>query len=72
MWTYFGNELTTVDQGFYGFVYEIINNVTGRRYIGKNSFGLRKLNKSKVKRNDILLNLTGETTMAPMKNFKKM
>lgn len=50
MWTYFGNELTTVDQGFYGFVYEIINNVTGRRYIGKKFFWSKKTKQVKGKK----------------------
>lgn len=35
MWTYKGNEITELPDDCIGFVYIIVNNISGRKYIGK-------------------------------------
>jgi hypothetical protein len=50
MWLYFNNDLTAPVEGDYGFVYEIINNVTGKKYIGKKFFWSRKTKQVKGKK----------------------
>ena len=51
-WIYKGEPLREVPEFYYGFVYCITNNVTGRRYIGRKFFytsKTRQVNKKKKK-----------------------
>lgn len=41
-WKLEGTDLLEVPQGYYGFVYKIVNNVTKREYIGKKLFFSQK------------------------------
>jgi len=52
MWLYNNNELETIPNDAYGYVYLITNNITGRKYIGKKLFWFRrtKVVKGKKKR----------------------
>ena len=45
-WTYEGREVNTPPFGSIGFIYEICNEIDGRRYIGKKSLVKSKLKKS--------------------------
>jgi hypothetical protein len=50
MWNYFGKELTEPSHDDYGFVYEILNKETGRKYIGKKFFWSKKTKQVKGKK----------------------
>jgi hypothetical protein len=50
MWIYEGAPLTEIPEGAYGFVYEITNNVSGRKYIGKKLFWFSKTRQVKKKK----------------------
>lgn len=49
-WTYENKPLTEIPDGIIGFVYEIINKVNGRRYLGKKNFYFSKTKQVKGKR----------------------
>jgi hypothetical protein len=49
-WYYDEKELTTIPEGYIGFVYEITNTVTGTKYIGKKQFYFRKTRQVKGKK----------------------
>lgn len=41
-WTYLGNEVTEIPEGYIGFVYLITNTTNGKKYIGKKLAQFRK------------------------------
>jgi hypothetical protein len=49
-WLYDGNEFDELPEQFYGFVYLITNNTTGKRYIGKKLFYSQKQRQVKGKK----------------------
>jgi len=53
MWLFNGETLTTVPDSVIGFVYEITNNETGKKYIGKKLFTFGKSKQVKGKRKKI-------------------
>lgn len=54
MWLYEDNELTEIPDGYVGFVYEITNNLSGKKYIGKKLFRFTKTKTIKGKRKKVL------------------
>lgn len=50
MWLYEGSPFENIPENYYGFVYLITNNVTGKKYIGKKLFWFSKIKKVKGKR----------------------
>lgn len=53
MWLYEGSPFENIPENYYGFVYLITNNVTGKKYIGKKLFWFSKIKKVKGKRKRI-------------------
>lgn len=49
-WIYENKELQEIPEGFFGFVYLITNNITGRKYIGKKQFNSYRSKKVKDKK----------------------
>ena len=49
MWTYKGNEITELPDDCIGFVYIIVNNISGRKYIGKKLAKFSKTTQKTVK-----------------------
>lgn len=52
-WVYNNQPLETIPEPFVGFVYEITNTITGRRYIGKKGFFFSKTKQVKGKKKRI-------------------
>ena len=50
MWIHSGSEVVSIPEGSYGFVYKIINTLTGRQYIGKKLFYSMKQRQVKGKK----------------------
>jgi hypothetical protein len=54
MWLYNNEELIEIPEGYIGFIYEITNKLSGRKYIGRKLFRFRKTKQVKGKKKKIL------------------
>lgn len=54
-WYYNNEELKEIPEGYIGFVYEITNNITNEKYIGKKHFQFRKTRQVKGKKKKSLV-----------------